>query len=151
MRTNKKEIEDYDFTKVTGNTSGTMKGENIDVIYYYKHKSKVIVNYIDEETGEKIDTFDKDVHEGDSFTAEERNYENYELTKKPDESTVTVGKEDITLNYYYRKLKFNLQIEMNLEKAYINGNYYGLNGKVGKIETEIRDANKIQHCKFIIK
>ena len=140
--TNKKEIEDYDFTKVTGNTSGTMKGENIDVIYYYKHKSKVIVNYIDEETGEKIDTFDKDVHEGDSFTAEERNYENYELTKKPDESTVTVGKEDITLNYYYRKLKFNLQIEMNLEKAYINGNYYGLNGKVGKIETEIRDANK---------
>ena len=31
---------------------------------------------------------------------------------------------------------------MNLEKAYINGNYYGLNGKVGKIETEIRDANQ---------
>ena len=31
---------------------------------------------------------------------------------------------------------------MNLDKAYINGNYYGLNGKVGKIETEIRDANQ---------
>ena len=31
---------------------------------------------------------------------------------------------------------------MNLEKALINGNYYGLNGKIGKIETEIRDANK---------
>ena len=59
-----------------------------------------------------------------------------------EKETVKIEKEDIILNYYYQRLKFNLQIEMNLEKAYINGNYYGLNGKVGKIETEIRDANQ---------
>ena len=139
--TNKKEIENYDFTKVEGEPSGTMKGEDKTIIYYYRHKSKITVNYIDEETGEKIDIVNKNVHEEDEFSAEERQYEDYKLTKKPDSQTVTVKKEDITLNYYYKRLRFNLQIEMNLEKAYVNGNYYGLNGKIGKIETEIRDAN----------
>lgn len=140
--TSQKTIENYDFTKVEGNTSGTMKSEAINVIYYYRHKSKVKVNYIDKDTGELIDTEKKEVHEGDTFTSEERRYEDYKLVEKPDSETVTIKKEDITLNYYYQWLKFNLQIEMNLEKAYINGKYYGLNGKVGKIETEIRDANK---------
>lgn len=140
--TSQKTIENYDFTKVEGNTSGTMKSEAINVIYYYRHKSKVTVNYIDKDTGELIDTEKTDVHEGDTFTSEERKYEDYKLVEKPENETVTIKKEDITLNYYYQWLKFNLQIEMNLEKAYINGNYYGLNGKVGKIETEIRDANK---------
>ena len=140
--TSKKTIENYDFTKVEGTTSGTMKGEPINVIYYYRHKSKVTVNYIDKDTGELIDTKKTDVHEGDTFTSEERKYEDYKLVEKPENETVTIKKEDITLNYYYQWLKFNLQIEMNLDKAYINGNYYGLDGKVGKIETEIRDANK---------
>lgn len=137
-----KEIEDYDFSKVEGNTSGTMNKESIDVIYYYKHKSKVTVNYIDEDNNEIIDTYDKTVHEGDTFTSEERQYEDYTLTKKPENETIKIAREDVTLNYYYHKLKFNLQIEMNLEKALINGNYYGLDGKIGKIETEIREANK---------
>ncbi len=141
-QTNKKEIKDYEFTKAQGNVTGTMKGEDITVTYYYKHKSKVIVNYIDKDTNEKIDTAKEDVYEGDTYKSEERKYEDYKLVEKPENETVKIAKEDITLNYYYRKLKFNLQIEMNLEKALINENYYGLNGKVGKIETEIRDANK---------
>ena len=138
--TNQKTIQDYDFTKVEGTTSGTMQGEPINIIYYYRHKSKVTVNYIDKETNELIDSFEKDVHEGDTFTSEERQYEDYKLVEKPENETVKIEKEDVTLNYYYQRLKFNLQIEMNLDRAYINGNYYGLNGKAGKIETEIRDA-----------
>ena len=137
-----KKIDNYDFSKVEGNKEGTIDKENINVTYYYKHKSKVIVNYIDEDTNETIDTYNKIVHEGESFTSEKRQYEDYELTKTPEKETVKIAREDITLNYYYHKLKFNLQIEMNLEKALVNGNYYGLNGKIGKIETEIRDANK---------
>ncbi len=140
--TNQKEIDNYEFTKVQGNKEGTMKGENITVIYYYKHKSKITVNYIDKDTNEMIDTKEDTVYEGDTYTSEERKYEDYILIEKPQNETVKIKREDITLNYYYRKLKFNLQIEMNLEKALINGNYYGLNGKIGKIETEIRDANK---------
>lgn len=138
--TNQKTIQDYDFTKVEGTTSGTMQGEPINIIYYYRHKSKVTVNYIDKETNELIDSLEKDVHEGDTFTSEERQYEDYKLVEKPENKTVKIEKEDVTLNYYYQRLKFNLQIEMNLDRAYINGNYYGLNGKAGKIETEIRDA-----------
>ena len=138
--TEQKTIESYDFTKVEGTASGTMKGEPINIIYYYRHKSKVTVNYIDKETGELIDNEQEEVHEGDTFTSEERQYEDYKLVEKPKNETVKIEKEDITLNYYYQRLKFNLQIEMNLDRAYINGNYYGLNGKAGKIETEIRDA-----------
>lgn len=149
--TNKKEIENYEFTKVEGNTKGKMQGKDITVIYYYKHKSKVIVNYIDEETKEIIDMVKDDVYEGDTYKSEERQYEDYKLTKRPDKETVEIKKEDITLNYYYKKLKFNLKIEMNLEKALINGNYYGLNGKLGKIETEIRDANKNSSLKIYYK
>ena len=141
-KTNKKTIEDYDFTKVDGNVEGTMKGEPINIIYYYRHKSNVTVNYIDKDTNEIIDTEKETLYEGDTYTSEERKYEDYKLIEKPEKETVTIEKEDITLNYYYQRLKFNLQIEMNLDKAYINGNYYGLNGKLGKIETEIRDANK---------
>lgn len=137
-----KSIPEYEFSKVYGKTKGVMNGENIEVDYYYKHKNKVIVNYIDKETGEKIDNITEDVYEGSIYTSKEHIYEGYKLIEKPQDETVTMEQEDIILNYYYQKLKFNLQIEMNLEKALINSNYYGLNGKLGKIETEIKDANK---------
>lgn len=150
-QTNKKEINNYKFTKVEGNVTGSMKGEDIIVTYYYKHKSKVTVNYIDKDTNEKIDTAKENVYEGDIYKSEERKYEDYKLVEKPENEIVKIEKEDITLNYYYQKLKFNLQIEMNLEKALINENYYGLNGKVGKIETEIRDANKNSSLKIYYK
>lgn len=119
-----------------------MKEDIINVIYYYRHKSNIIINYIDKETGKIIDKEKETLYEGDEYTAEQRQYEDYKLVEKPKEETITIKKEDITLNYYYQRLKFNLKIEMNLNKAYINGNYYGLNGKVGKIETEINKANK---------
>ena len=140
--TKKKTIENYEFTKSEGNTSGIMKGENIEIIYYYRHKSKVIINYIDEENKAIIDKIEENVYEGNIFSSEERKYEDYILTRKPEKETIKIEKENIILNYYYKKLKFNLQIEMNLEKAYVNGNYFGLNGKIGKIETEIREANE---------
>lgn len=141
-QTKLKDIPEYEFTKVNGKTKGIMNSEDIIVTYYYKHKNKVIVNYIDKEIGEKIEDIKQDVYEGDTYISEARNYEDYILIEKPNVETVKIAKEDITLNYYYKKLKFNLKIEMNLEKALVNGNYYGLNGKLGKIETEIRDANK---------
>lgn len=150
-QTKQKDISNYKFVKSEGNTAGMMNGKDITVTYYYIHKSKITVNYIDEETKEKIDTFEKEVYEGDKFTSEERNYEDYILTKKPEKENVVIGKEDITLNYYYRRLKFNLKIEMNLDKAYVRGNYYGLNGKIGKIETEIRDANKYSDLEIYYK
>ena len=137
-----KKISEYEFTKVNGEAKGTMNGKDIVVTYYYKHKNKVIVNYIDKDTKEKIDVISQSVYEGDTYTSTERSYEDYELVEKPSNETVKIQRNDITLNYYYKKLKFNLQIEMNLDKALVNGNYYGLNGKLGKIETEIRDANK---------
>ena len=149
--TEQKIIDNYDFTKVDGNPSGTMRGEPINVTYYYRHKSKITVNYIDKETGEIIASEQKDAHEGDTFTSEERQFEDFKLIEKPNNPTVTVAREDITLNYYYQRLKFNLQIEMNLEKAYINGNYYGLEGKADKIETEIKDANSASSLQVYYK
>ena len=140
--TTQKEINNYDFTKVEGLPSGTMKGEIINVIYYYKHKAKITVNYIDKDTGRLLGKEEVFSHEGDIFNPELRHYEDYQILEKPKEESINVYRDNIILNYYYQRLQSNLQIEMNLSKAYINGNYFELDNKIGKIETEIRDAHK---------
>ena len=150
-KTVQKEIPNYDFIRVEGDKEGTFGQEDKQVIYYYKYKTKVTVNYIDKDTGDIIESVKEEKYDGDTYTSQERKYEDYKLVEKPEKETVKLGKEEITLNYYYQKLKFNLKIEMNLEKALVNGNYYGLNGKIGKIETEIRDANKNSNLQVYYK
>ena len=150
-KTVQKEVPNYDFIRIEGEKEGTFAQEDKQVIYYYKYKTKVTVNYIDKDTGEIIDTIKEEKYDGDTYTSKERQYEDYKLVEKPEKETVKLGKEEVTLNYYYQKLKFNLKIEMNLEKALVNGNYYGLNGKIGKIETEIRDANKYSSLQIFYK
>jgi len=103
-----KKILEYEFTKVNGEAKGTMNGKDIVVTYYYKHKNKVIVNYIDKDSKEKIDVISQSVYEGDTYTSTERSYEDYVLVEKPSNETVKIQRNDITLNYYYKKLKFNL-------------------------------------------
>lgn len=144
-------INGYDLIKIDGNPKGTMKGEPINIIYYYKHKSKIIVNYIDKETGKLIGQKEEIYYEGDIFNPEIRNYEGYKIVEGQNNEPITVKREDITLNYYYQWLKFNLRLEMNLDKAYINGYYYGLDNKAGKIETNIISNNKDNSIEIFYK
>ena len=45
------------------------------------------------------------------------------LIEKPRKEENILTKEDLQITYYYRKLKFNLKLKMELKKAYINEHY----------------------------
>ena len=100
-KTEQKEIENYTFVESTENTSGIMIKDRVEVIYYYLQNTKVIVNYIDKTTGEKLETIEKDGVAGDTFIGVAKDFENYVLIERPENETVTMEKEEIVLNYYY--------------------------------------------------
>ena len=122
-----------------------------EVNYYYIKQSKIIVNYIDKETNEKLENTEDIVNEGTIYETEERNFKNYILIEKPEINTYLIGRKDITVNYYYRKLRLNLKIDMNLQKATVNSHIYDLKGKVGKVEAELKEANSLSKVKIYYK
>ena len=99
-----KEIEGYTFVEATDNTSGKMKRETVEVIYYYLKNSKIIVNHIDRENNEVIETEEIDGKVGDIKTTNPKDFEGYELIKRPDEETITMTEEKKIVNYYYAKI-----------------------------------------------
>lgn len=147
--TEKKEFDHYSLFKSPDVEEYTISREEINVNYYYLYHNKVIVNYIDKETNEVLDKQESVVNEGVLFKSEEKEFENYKLVEMPENKNVLVSRNDETINYYYEKLKFNLKIEMNLVKAFVNQHSYNLRGKIGKIETEIKEANSKSHVKIL--
>lgn len=97
----KKNITGYTFVKDTENTSGKYTEEPINVIYYYKQNTKVIVNYIDKISGEILEKTTKDGLVGDEYTSISKDFESYILIEKPEIETVIMTPEDTILNYYY--------------------------------------------------
>ena len=102
--TEQKEIENYTFVESTNNTSGTMTETPITVIYYYLQNTKVIVNHIDKNSGEMLKTITEEGKVGDEYTSKSDNFEGYVLVESPENTTVTMAKDTITLNYYYVKV-----------------------------------------------
>ena len=112
-----KNFEGYDLvtSKLPNNATGTMGEEYVTVNYYYIKKAVLEVNYIDKETGEPLapQITDDTKHEGDSYTTEQKQFENYDLVEVPSnwEGTMKVETDDegnITNNrtvvtYYYSK------------------------------------------------
>jgi hypothetical protein len=66
---------------------------------------RVIVKYIDENTNQELDsdTFE-DKKFGDSFTSSSKNFDNYILTRRPENETVTLNQDETVLTYYYVKV-----------------------------------------------
>ena len=135
-----------------------MTADPIDVIYYYKRPAKVIVNYYDIDTKEKlVDEIEIDGHQNDDYTTEQKDIEYYEITKVPENKEgkmiVTVTKDendeeivdDTTyVNYYYRKLIFNLRVDKTIASVIVNGQETVINGTLGKVEVhrkELSNAN----------
>ena len=146
--TEPKEIPGYDLIKEPENKSGTMTTDQAEVIYYYKRPAKVIVNYYDIDTKEKIaEEIQIEGHQNDEYTTEEKEIKYYKIEKIPENKEgrmiVTITKdendkeivEDTTyVNYYYRKLTFNLKIEKIVDSISVNGIENKINGNLGKIE-----------------
>ena len=112
-----KNFEGYDLveSKLPNNASGTMGEELVTVNYYYIKKAVLEVNYIDKNTGEPLtdQIVDDTKHEGDSYTTEQKTFEDYDLVEVPSnkDGTLTVETDEygnITNNktvvtYYYVK------------------------------------------------
>ena len=110
-----KNFAGYDLveTKLPSNATGTMGEELVTVNYYYIKKAVLEVNYIDKLTGDPLteQIVDNTKHEGDSYTTEQKSFENYDLVEVPTNASGTMKVEtdsegNITNNktvvtYYY--------------------------------------------------
>ena len=146
--TEPKDIPGYDLIEEPANKNGTMTVDPIEVIYYYKRPANVIVNYYDIDTKEKIaDEIQINGHQNDEYTTEEKDIKYYKIEEIPENKDgkmiVTVTKdengddivEDTTyVNYYYRKLTFNLKIEKIVDSIIVDGAENKVDGNLGKIE-----------------
>ena len=101
--TEQKEFEGYTFIESTNNTIGTMTENEIEVIYYYKKQATVKVEYIDKQTGEKLDEEEIKGNVGDSYETKEKEIEGYELIEIPSNSKGEMEEEEILVQYYYKQ------------------------------------------------
>ena len=94
-------IENYELVQTLGNKTGKYTIEPTTIIFYYKQKTRVIVNHIDKTTNQIIETISEDGLVGEQYTATSKNFENYVLVERPEQETITMTKDEIILNYYY--------------------------------------------------
>ena len=134
--------------KYPENAKGELKVEEQKVIYYYEAPAKVIVNYYDADTKEKIaDEVTIEGYNEYAYETEEKTIDNYLLEKTPTNKmgimTITVTElEDgtyevnntIEVDYYYRKKTFNLKIDKTIKKIIIDGNETNIKSEIGKAE-----------------
>ncbi len=153
--TEPKDVPGYDLIEEPENKDGTMTADPIDVIYYYKRPVKVIVNYYDIDTKEKLaDEIEITGHQNDDYTTEQKDIKYYEIARIPENKegkmivTVTKdenGKEivdDTTyVNYYYRKLIFNLRVDKTIASVIVNGQETIINGSLGKVEVHKKNIS----------
>ena len=110
-KTEQKDIPNYDFVRVEGQTEGELIEGTIEVTYIYKKvPAKVIVQYL-----EKDDTPDDNTDNvvlaleeiiegfsGDEYTTERKDVENYQI-EIPENADGTMTREDIYVIYYYER------------------------------------------------
>ena len=112
-----KEFAGYDLieSKLPENSIGIMEEELVIVNYYYIKKAVLEVNYIDRETGRPLaeQIIDETKHEGDSYTTEEKTFNEYDMVQlegnkegtmiveTDEEGNITNNRTVVT--YYYAK------------------------------------------------
>ena len=122
------------------NSKGTMTEEEIEVIYYYEKQATVKVEYIDKQTGEKLDEEEIKGHVVDPYETEEKEFDGYELVEVPSNSTGEMTEEEIVVKYYYqRKAEVEVQY-LEKDTDYKLAENDNITGYVGdKYETEPKD------------
>lgn len=100
--TTKKTIQNYTYIEDTGNTTGVMTENAIEVIYYYLQNTKVTVQHIDKITGQKL-TPDDVISGlvGDEYTTNSKEIKDYILVEEPAVKSGIMQKNEIVLTYYY--------------------------------------------------
>ena len=148
-----KTFEGYDLvtSKLPTNSSGVMlKDDVIEVKYYYIKRAKVIVQYVDQTSGNKIDVdLEINGHEKDNYLTESKDIPGYNLVgdsgNTSGEMIVTVNEDgsfniETIVTYYYKEIAGGV-IENHIDIAtneVIESNTY--EGNVGDpYETSYKD------------
>lgn len=109
-----KTFEGYELMedKLPSNAIGEMTKDPIEVKYYYKRPSKLVVDYIEKDTGKKLtDTITQDLYNGENYTTENKSFDGYELVQIPSNSKGVMGKETINVVYEYQPIKARVTVK----------------------------------------
>ena len=110
------EIEGYTFVEDTGNTSGTMTKETIEIIYYYAQNTKATVQHIDRETGEILKEETEEGKVGDRFETHAEDFEEYVLVESPEQPNIIMDATgEQIVKYYYAHISAGL-IEKHIDE-----------------------------------
>ena len=108
--------------------------KDIEINYYYIRESNLIVKHIDKDNNKIMDKEVKRLREGSEYNTAKKEFDNYILVKKPKIDKGIIGRKDIELNYFYRKLRHNLSVDMNIIRADIKGRVHDYYGKLVKAD-----------------
>ena len=155
--TETKEISGYDLVEVPKNKDGIMTKDTTTVIYEYIRPAKVIVNYIDIDTNKELaSAVTINGHQEEKYETEEKDIKFYKLVEErrpvnatgkmnvevtKDENGNEIVNDTTYVNYYYRKLNFNLSIDKKVNNIVVNGKALSINGKLGKVEIAKKDIS----------
>ena len=143
-KTEEKEIEEYELIEdeLPDNTEGEMTREEIDVVYYYRKKAKVIVKYIDKGTGKELsDEITIEGYRNDEYETEEKTFEGYKLIGVPENAkgTMAGGKEEVI--YYYENVASNPKT-LDSSKKWFIAIIGSILGVIGSIQFKKRKHNQ---------
>ena len=103
--TSRKQIDTYEFVKSTPNTEGLITEETQEVTYYYQRKAaQVVVKYQDTEGNSLTEDVIIDGKVGDSYTTEQKEFENYEFVSVTENAEGTMTEDTIIVIYVYQKI-----------------------------------------------
>jgi len=117
---------------------GNVLQDEVVITYYYELKpGQIVVHYFKEGTRERVaDDIVSDGRVSLTFTSSAKEVEGYELVKEPENKTHTYEENTIEVIYEYRRLKYNIDIEVIGGVGTVTGDetiYYGDDSKENNI------------------
>lgn len=95
------EIKGYALIESPTNTEYVLQKEPIEIIYYYSMHTNVTVKYIDQITGNLLDSVLIEGYEGKDYVTEEKKISNYRFVEVIGNTTGKMIKTPIEVSYYY--------------------------------------------------
>ena len=103
-----KELEGYTLVEEPSNLEGIYEEINETRKFYYAKNTKVIVKYVDKDTGTVIDSsknYNIEGYEGKEYRAEKKDFANYNFVEDTNNTEGIMKREEIQVVYYYSKVK----------------------------------------------
>lgn len=109
--TEAKDIYGYELTAIPDNANGSFTEEPIIVDYVYRLKdTSVIVNYTDQDGNKLTDSVTLPGKVFDEYTAEQKTFYGYQLTKVPENAQGQMEEDQIVVDFVYKLKGGNVEV-----------------------------------------